>query len=207
VEVDTIFDVTFGVDFDTDIDLSGVFSGFPGDFGSARVTVKLFRGADADSQMVVYEDSYFADFDFIEEEFSFVGTLIPDTYRLEIKTAITPGGFDTIADYSFTATFTSLFVDTDSDGIEDALDNCAVLSNPDQIDADDDGYGNACDADFNNDCLVNFLDISAFSDAFLSNNPLFDLNGDGLVNFLDFSIVSQGFLQPPGPGLASGACP
>ena len=37
-------------------------------------------------------------------------------------------------------------VDTDSDGIADALDNCPSDANPDQADADADGTGDACDA-------------------------------------------------------------
>ncbi len=95
--------------------------------------------------------------------------------------------------------------DSDEDGVNDELDNCTVTANSDQIDTDSDGYGNRCDADFNNDCSVNFLDIAAFSSEFLGTNPLFDINGDGNVNFLDFTFVSQQFLQVPGPG--QGSCP
>ena len=35
--------------------------------------------------------------------------------------------------------------DTDGDGIEDDIDNCRLISNPDQIDTDGDSVGNACD--------------------------------------------------------------
>jgi uncharacterized protein YgiM (DUF1202 family) len=35
--------------------------------------------------------------------------------------------------------------DTDADGIEDAADTCVDLFNPDQIDSDEDGLGDACD--------------------------------------------------------------
>ncbi|MFK8029875.1 MAG: proprotein convertase P-domain-containing protein [Gammaproteobacteria bacterium] len=93
--------------------------------------------------------------------------------------------------------------DTDEDGVNDELDNCTVIANSTQIDTDGDGYGNSCDADFNNDCIVNFLDIASFANEFLGVNPLFDINSDGNVNFLDFSFVSQQFLQVPGPGQGS----
>jgi hypothetical protein len=37
-------------------------------------------------------------------------------------------------------------VDTDGDGMVDAVDNCATVGNPDQRDHDDDGNGDACDS-------------------------------------------------------------
>ncbi|MFK8029337.1 MAG: thrombospondin type 3 repeat-containing protein [Gammaproteobacteria bacterium] len=88
---------------------------------------------------------------------------------------------------------------SDTDGIPDGQDNCTFVNNADQTDVDNDGIGNACDADFDQNCIVNFLDYSLFIDAFLSSDPLFDLNGDGTVNFLDLITVSNSFLQPPGP--------
>lgn len=100
--------------------------------------------------------------------------------------------------------FLTAVVDADSDGIEDAVDNCTLVANSAQVDTDSDGYGNACDADFNNDCVINFVDIAAFSNEFLGSNALFDLNNDGVVNFLDFIFISDAFLLAPGPGL--GAC-
>lgn len=36
-------------------------------------------------------------------------------------------------------------VDDDADGVDDAVDNCVGVSNPDQTDSDDDGIGDVCD--------------------------------------------------------------
>lgn len=38
-------------------------------------------------------------------------------------------------------------IDTDQDGIVDIQDNCPLVSNPDQEDLDNDGFGNLCDND------------------------------------------------------------
>ncbi len=49
---------------------------------------------------------------------------------------------------------TAAAVDTDGDGVQDPQDNCTLVSNPAQLDADGDGYGNICDADINNSGAV-----------------------------------------------------
>ncbi len=94
--------------------------------------------------------------------------------------------------------------DTDGDGVPDLVDNCLTVGNPGQLDTDADLFGNACDADFNNDLSINFLDFVGLSAAFQTANPTFDLNGDGIVNFLDISLFVPFFNGTPGPG-ATGA--
>jgi len=41
--------------------------------------------------------------------------------------------------------------DTDGDGVSDAMDNCPMVANADQLDTDGDGMGDACDSDDDND--------------------------------------------------------
>lgn len=99
----------------------------------------------------------------------------------------------------------SLAPDADDDGIPDETDNCTLAPNPDQFDADEDGHGNVCDADQNNDCIVNAIDLGYFKLAFSSSFPIADLNNDGIVDASDLDIVRSLFFKPPGPS-AGGLC-
>ena len=89
--------------------------------------------------------------------------------------------------------------DSDRDGIPDHSDNCTFEPNPKQCDGDRDGYGNACDADFNQDLIVDSLDISPFRAGFGTTNPVTDLNCDGITDSLDIAPFRRLFGRPPGP--------
>lgn len=95
----------------------------------------------------------------------------------------------------------SFAADGDSDGVDDDLDNCSAVANPDQRDSDGDGFGNYCDTDLNNDNLTNVLDLALLRDEFGTPGPHADFNGDGIVNVLDLSFVRDYFGLPPGPGV------
>ncbi len=97
-------------------------------------------------------------------------------------------------------------VDTDEDGVQDPQDNCQFVANSDQLDTDADGFGNVCDADFNNNCIVNIVDLGLFRTAFFSSDSLYDLNGDGIVNVVDLGSLRSLFLQPPGPSGVTSGC-
>jgi hypothetical protein len=96
--------------------------------------------------------------------------------------------------------------DGDSDGIVDVRDNCTLVANADQRDTDGDGYGNRCDADFDGDCSVNFLDLGVVKTAFFGHDPDADLDGDGNVNFVDLGIAKTLFFAPPGPSAQAPVC-
>jgi hypothetical protein len=89
--------------------------------------------------------------------------------------------------------------DSDGDGIPDVRDNCTLVPNPDQRDSDKDGYGNVCDADLDNNGIVNALDLGIFKSRFGSRDPDADINGDGIVNALDLGLFKQLFGKRPGP--------
>ena len=104
-------------------------------------------------------------------------------------------------------TFVADNTDTDGDGIFDDIDNCTQDANSNQRDTDSDGFGNACDFDFNNDCVTNFVDYSILTADFLATGNLdTDINGDGVVNFIDIAPFNTRFLNPPGPSGQTDIC-
>lgn len=98
-----------------------------------------------------------------------------------------------------------VLVDTDGDGIADDADNCLAAPNATQLDTDEDGHGNACDADFNNDCIVNVVDLGIFRTLFFQPNNQGDLNGDGIVAVIDLGIFRTLYFGTPGPSV-DGLC-
>ncbi|NND59439.1 MAG: thiol oxidoreductase, partial [Gammaproteobacteria bacterium] len=97
--------------------------------------------------------------------------------------------------------------DDDADGIDAATDNCLLVANPDQQDTDGDLIGNACDTDVNNDCAINFIDLSIYRDNFFQSGDLVtDNNGDNITNFADLQILKTSFFSTPGPSAWFTAC-
>ncbi|MEM7675702.1 MAG: hypothetical protein AAF449_06825, partial [Myxococcota bacterium] len=69
-----------------------------------------------------------------------------------------------------------------------------------------DGYGNPCDADLNNDCIVNVVDLGILRTVFFTNDADADLNGDGEVNVVDLGFLRALFFGAPGPSGVTQTC-
>lgn len=95
--------------------------------------------------------------------------------------------------------------DTDADRVRDFMDNCTLDPNSNQLDTNQDGFGNICDADLDNDLVINFIDLGILKAAMFSTpsdtnwNPHADLNGDNAVNFIDLGLMKFFFFGEPGP--------
>jgi hypothetical protein len=76
-------------------------------------------------------------------------------------------------------------IDTDGDGIKDALDNCVFDANQEQADVDGDGIGDSCDLDSDNDDLPDSFEQQYF-DCTTCVEPNDDPDGDGLTNIEEY---------------------
>ena len=99
-------------------------------------------------------------------------------------------------------------VDTDGDGVIDALDNCRLVSNATQVDSNGDGYGNRCDGDLNNNGSTNAQDTTLYRQQLgqPSVAPTYnaaDINASGAVNAQDTTLFRQLLGSAPGQ---SGIC-
>jgi hypothetical protein len=93
--------------------------------------------------------------------------------------------------------------DLDSDGVSDADDNCLDLANASQCDSDLDGFGNLCDADYDNDGTTGIPDFNTFRAnmglAVPPGDPDTDHNCDGTVGVPDFNVMRTLFGGSSGP--------
>jgi hypothetical protein len=86
--------------------------------------------------------------------------------------------------------------DSDSDGVQDSLDNCTDTTNSTQLDTDADFFGNACDCDFDNDGACSIDDFNLFLRDFMSPTDSAietDTDDDGTIGIADFNIFSPDF--------------
>ncbi len=93
--------------------------------------------------------------------------------------------------------------DTDDDGIQDGPDNCKLMYNPDQSDADGDGIGDTCEADISGNNEVNFLDFAMLASRWLDvgcgDCGGADLDGQEDVDFADLDILAENWLAGTTP--------
>ena len=110
-----------------------------------------------------------------------------------------------------------IVADQDGDGIDDTQDNCTLATNPDQRDTDLDGYGNACDADLDNNGIVDLSDFDLWSSVYSTAAPGIepfvladhaDFNNNGFVGLIDdFAIFRSLFGAAAGPSCCGVSVP
>lgn len=95
----------------------------------------------------------------------------------------------------------------DGDALPDLIDNCPDVPNSDAYDADGDGLGNACDADYDNSGSVTASDYGVFLAAYGTQRgmPGFDPRADHAVGTVDAINTADfsGFLRQWGVPMAT----
>jgi hypothetical protein len=131
----------------------------------------------------------------------FVDTTTPEVVDFKTMFDASAQKSTVIAGTEFADTVTAPVVDSDGDGVADNLDNCKLVANANQRDTDGDGYGNICDADFNQNRVVDPTDLSKLKALLgkVSPNGHEDLNGNGIVDPTDLSIAKGYLGKTPGP--------
>lgn len=96
-------------------------------------------------------------------------------------------------------------LDADVDAVPDYTDNCKSTANPTQLDANNDGYGNICDADINNSGTVTTADFGLLRSVLgqpagsSATAAAADMNGSGTVTTADFGLLRARLGTTPGP--------
>ncbi len=82
-------------------------------------------------------------------------------------------------------------------------DGCIMPANADQADFDDDGFGDACDDDIDDDGVLNDSDSCDFTPIGATVQPdgtlRSDADGDCDVDLFDFGILQHEFTGPVHP--------
>jgi len=119
----------------------------------------------------------------------------------------TAGALEDPTGVGVTAPAPSAYVDQDQDGAADDADNCINVPNADQRDTDNDGFGNACDPDYDNNGAVGASDILALGRAFGAKasdpapnryDPDLDKDGDGVIGTPEVLLAGPCFSKLPG---------
>jgi hypothetical protein len=115
-------------------------------------------------------------------------TVVPATAPISMPTVVVPTALPTVVP-------TVAAPDVDGDGVVDTQDNCPLIANPGQQNADGDGLGDACDDDGDNDGIPDAVDNCPA----LANSAQLDTDLDGQGNACDSDDDNDGLSDGSDP--------
>jgi hypothetical protein len=117
-------------------------------------------------------------------------------------TAIRFSASSTAVGYALSADPVLVQADIDGDGLVDTADNCPTVSNPDQANHDvdvlgypDDGLGDACDPDDDNDGMPDTYELAKSFDPRDPSDAELDADDDGLTNLEEFEAGTDPYVS------------
>ncbi len=113
------------------------------------------------------------------------------------------------AQSEYSNTTATVNVDSDGDEVWYNEDNCILIYNPDQRDINNDGYGNICDPDIDDDGTVDYDDYIILAGAYISTigdtnyDERADFDNDDSIDYDDYIILAGAYGSAPGPSYGS----
>ncbi len=119
---------------------------------------------------------------------------VMDTSSTDIDS--TPGNNISSEDDQVSIAFNAL-VDSDGDGVADVNDNCPSVGNPLQENFDGDADGDVCDADDDNDGIIDSGDCDDFDNSIWRNRAYPDADSDTVRESGSLTVISCFGATPP----------
>lgn len=156
------------------------------DFSSGKF--HIYRSTTPHDVLILHDDfkAYNVYYDTaVYDEDSFLFNVDTNINEINKVMSFTYVGYIRYGEFLNLSGSSSTIIDSDNDGAEDSIDNCPSVPNPDQINTDDDGDGNVCDPDDDNDGMPDDWETANFLD------PLFDdanddTDKDGYTNIEEY---------------------